>query len=270
MLPAESDTRTFDEIVLGSFDEFNSKSSQIRTNALTIISTQLQLTHNPEFLIQHMDKLLATIQSSLDSNIHGEIDAAASLISLAAIQLPRRNRSLQIFNEQLKATVKNNEYLRSSVRFAAFHAIAILTFLYETDGYRIANLMEDFRLIFVPSSTKVNKLDYERQILAAIETWTFLMTFLSSRLVCREGKYSNSTHVLMSLMESPCYGMRVASVRAVAVIWECGLDAYKEYFERQLSKIPIQISRMMRYRDKRPIDIKHLTEVRQYLEVSKR
>lgn len=83
------DKRTFTQIMIDSFQEFNSKSSQIRTN-VAVIAAQLQSSHNPDFLIEHIEtSLLNIIKKSLESDIPCEIDGAARIISLVAIQLPQ-------------------------------------------------------------------------------------------------------------------------------------------------------------------------------------
>lgn len=168
------DAETFDEIVLKAFDKFRSKSCQIRSTALTIVCTQLQQTNNPDFLIRHYDRLTSIIQRALKNNIPCEMDAAATLLSLAAIQLPDSSRIIQMFYEPLIAAV-NCEYLRLSTQFAVLHAIGVLTFLSETDQIHIT--LEEFKGIFAGKifNSKATK-KYSNRRMAA---WTcaFLMTW---------------------------------------------------------------------------------------------
>lgn len=278
--PSKVDRRTFDEIMIDAFEEFNSKSSRIRSNALTAICTQLQLSHNPAFLAVHIDRLLTIVENGLQSNNPCEMDMAATLISLATIQLLDSKLNMQVFYKPLKALVKaalHNENLKSSVRSAVCHAMGILVFLYETSINRIREVMQEFQDIFMPNpyhqpymeNKPIQTANNEFQI-AACETWTFLVTLLPSRTDCtRTPTYSfQSVDSIFGLLESPCYNMRVASAKAVAVVFECGLDCDKIYLKPHLTKIIKKISVIVNAWNKNTSDIKSTPEVLQYLEVS--
>lgn len=278
--PSKVDRRTFDEIMIDAFEEFNSKSSRIRSNALTSICTQLQLSHNPAFLTVHIDRLLTIMENGLQSNNPCEMDMAATLISLATIQLLDSKLSMQVFYKPLKALVKaalHNENLKSSVRSAVCHAMGILVFLYETNSNRICEVMQEFQDIFMPNhqpymeNKLIQRASNEFQI-AACETWTFLVTLLPSRINCtgtRTTPYSfQSVESIFALLESRCYNMRVASAKAVAVVFECGLENDKRYLQPHLTKIIKKISVIVNAWNKHTSDIKSTPEVLQYLEVS--
>lgn len=275
------DSRTFDEIVMDAFDEFNSKSSRIRSNAITVICTQLQLSHNPAFLTKHIDRVLTIIKNGLQSNVAMEIDAAATLISLVAIQLLDSNIKMQVFYKQLKVLVKtalDNEHLKFWTRTAVCRAMGILTFVYETDGKKVRTVMQEFVEVFLPhpyylpyaeDNLKIQTVNYEFHV-AACETWTFLLTLLPSRSQCSR----TSTYVLRNVemiyagLESPCFKMRVACAKAVAVVFECGSDDDKNYLKQYLPEIIKKISTIVDARNKHTSDIKSTPEVLQYLEVN--
>lgn len=269
------DKRTFDQIMIDAFEKCDSKSSRIRLNALKSICTQLQLTHNPTFLTKHIDRLVNIIENALQSNVPCEIDATANVISLAAIQLPDTNRSMQMFYEPLKASLIN-ENLKSSVRSAVCNAVGILTFLYRKDDYEISMVMKEFKDIFMPNSHYHKGTNNRIQItnwgfqVAAFETWMFLMTLLSSHL--ENDKTSpfplRSVEVIFLLLKSPNFDMRVACAKAVAVIIECGSDKDREYLVPHLTKIVGKISPIVNARNKHGSDIKSTAEVLLYLEVN--
>lgn len=264
--------RTFTEIVLSAFSEFNNKSSQIRTNALTAICTQLQQTHNPEFLAEHADKIAEIVHSSLESNIPSEIDAAAVLLTLVAIQLPENDRSFhQAFYEPLLAIIRSNHYVRSSVRFSVFHATAVLIFLYEKNGDRLTTLMEELQQIFLSKTYPAKaKLERDSQSVAAFETWIFLVTLLQSRWEFRKAEpvFRNVTvGRFISLLEAYHYNVRVVCCKATAVIMEGGRESDRGLLQPELPKILIHISRMMRAWQRRTSELKSPWEVHQYLEV---
>lgn len=170
------DTRSSDTIMSNAFKEFNSKSYQIRTNALRTVSSQLQQNHNPDILERHHDSLINTIRNALKSKFICEVDAAVTLLWLAAIQLCDSNRSIQILYEPLLA-VLNDKRLRLSTRFAVFQAIGILNFLYETDRNQIYFLLKRFKDIFAVKKKMMNsKLCYDLQ--RAAWTWTLLMKLI--------------------------------------------------------------------------------------------
>lgn len=271
------DRRTFDEIMMDAFEEFNSKSSRIRSNALTTICMLLQQSHNPAFLTTHIDRFLSVIENAMQSNNPCEMDAAASLISLATVQLLDSKISTKLFYKPLKALVKaalDNENLKSSVRSAVCRAMGILIFLYETDSYRIRVAMQDFQSIFMPNlyhepeATK-RTANYEFQV-AACETWMFLVTLLPSRLQgTGSPTYSfRCIEQVFALLESPCYHLRVAFAKGLAVVFECGSDYEKIYLEPHLAKIIRKISSIVSVWNKTTSDIKSTPEVLQYLEVS--
>lgn len=250
--------RAYDEIIIDAFEEFNSKSSRVRTNALTSICTLLQHTYIPDFLTTHIDRLVNIIENALQSSVPCEIDASANLISLAAIQLPDTNRPMQMFYEPLKAALKN-ENLRSSVR-SVCHAMGILAFLYEADRYGIFMVMKEFKDIFVlnsyyPSydkaSERIQAANYESQV-AAFETWLFLLTLLPSRLECeRTLRFSlPAVESIFTLLESPCFNLRV--------------DCAKPH----LTKIIRKISPIVNAWNKNASDIETAAEVLQHLQVN--
>lgn len=265
------DTRTSDEIIIDAFEEFNSKSSRVRSNALTNICTQLQQSHNPDFLTKHLDRILTIIENALQSNNAGEIDATANLISLVAIQLPDSNRSLKVFYEPLKSMLENDT-LRLSARSAVCHAIGILIFLYETDSDQIFTVMKEFTEIFLPNlyyrdvNKRTQSANYKFQV-AAYETWIFLMTLLPPSESYKASAFSlRSVECIFTLLQSLCHNMIVVCAKSVAVIMECGLDKDKKYLEPHLAKVNKKISCIVNYWN-RTYDCESTSDVLKYLEV---
>ncbi|XP_037045013.1 uncharacterized protein LOC119080683 [Bradysia coprophila] len=248
------DTRTFDEIMSSAFDECTSKSYQIRSDALTTVCTQLQLTHNPDFLKKNHDRLSTILKSSLESNVPCEIDAAASVISLAAIQMPDNNRFYQTFHKSLKDILSNCEYQKSSTRFAVFHAIGILTFLHETNGYRIAKTMCEFKDIFAHKADYDNnakKTNLEAKV-AALETWTFMMTLIPPGCDIKPVFQQYSVGNFLTLLEYRSDVMRTTCAKAIAMIIECGVEQDTYCLESELPRILDQI--------KSPVEVRHYLE----------
>lgn len=263
------DTRTFDEIMLSAFDECNSKSYQIRSEALTTVCTQLQHTHNPDFLNKHRDRLSTIVFNALESNVPCEIDAAASVISLVSIQLPDSNRFGQNFQKQLRSTLSNSEYQKSSIRFAAYRVIEMITFLHETNGYRIAKIMNELQDIFVHKADHDNfkKPNYDAQV-AALETWTFLMTLIPAGCDVTPIFRQHAVGNFLTLLEHRSNPMRTACAKAIAAIIECGVAHDKYCLESHMTKIVDQLAVIIRAYNSTASDIKSPMEVRQYLEVS--
>lgn len=170
------DTRTAETILLNAFDKLNSKSYQIRTNAYNTVCTQLQQAHNPDFLERHYDRLIYNIQKALENNIFCEMEAALSLLSLAAIQLPNSNRSVKIFYEPLIA-ILNDERLSMSTQCAVLNALGILIFSYEVDRHQIYILLGRLKEIFtdkMKNNRITEKVFYKWQ--RTMWTWMFLLT----------------------------------------------------------------------------------------------
>ncbi|KAJ6639181.1 Interferon-related developmental regulator 1 [Pseudolycoriella hygida] len=253
------DTRSFDDIILDAFKELNRKSSRERANTLETICTQLQQFHNPKFLAKHIDRLKSFIQYSLESTDPCEINAAANLISLVAIQLP--DKSMDIFYKPLRSVIQSDHF-RSSVLSSVCHAIGILTFLYESNPEKIVSVMKEFQCIFGREHEVKN---YQFQI-AAFEVWIFLMTLLPSRLDKRTAFCLSSVEHIFTLLNSTHYDIRVTCAKAVAVICECGMDDDKIYLEPYLTKIVPRISTIIDAWNKNASDFKSTPQVRQYLE----
>lgn len=258
--------------MLDAFEECNSKMSRLRLSALTSIATQLQLTHNPAFLTEHMDRILSIIENAMQSEIPCEIDAAASIISLVAIQLPDCN--MNVFYAPLKASLENKN-LRSSVLSDVCNAMGTLTFMNETNNNQILAVMEVLEDYFVYDCNYISPNEalrntqfpnYEFQK-TALETWTFLMTLLPSHT---DGfktltLSSKSVESVLSLFDSRCFNKRVASARAIAVLLECGLA--KKYLESNLTRIIQKVSWISNTRGKSLSEIKSTSDVLKYIEV---
>lgn len=265
------DTRTLDEIMLDTFEEFNSKSSRLRSNALNTICTQLQMTHNPAFLKEHIDRILNIVEIAIQSDIPCELNSAASLISLVAIQVPDCN--MRLYYAPLKDSLQNKN-LKSSVQSDVCYAMGMLTFLHEVNSNRILMVMEVLEDYFVYDCNNITSNEASRNSkfpnykfqIAAFETWTFLMTLLPSNLEGSRTLTIKSVESVLSLLESPCFSMRVASAKAMAVILECGF--VKKYLESNLTRIIRKVSAIVNAWNKHSSDIKSTPEVLQYLEVS--
>lgn len=269
--------RTFNEIIMDAFQEFDSKLSQVRSNALVNICIQLQLSHNPVFLTEHSETILNIINKALGSGNTNEIDGAARLISLVAIQLPDSNRSMHSFHEKLTATLLN-ESLKFPVRVAVCYAIGILTFLYEENHHEIFTVMKGLKKIFLSktdtySFNENNKTyqisnNYEFQIVA-LETWMFLATLLPPDVSFLNQAYFSfkSFGNVFELLGSTCNYLRVTFAKAIAVILECGLTSDKYYLRGNLPKITESVSDLRNVRKKNGSDFKTLWEVLQYIQV---
>lgn len=270
--------RTFNEIIIDAFQEFDSKWSQARSNALVNICTQLQLSHNPVFLMEHIETILNITRKALESGNTNEIDGAARLISLTAIQLPNSNRSMYIFKKTLVAILRNTN-LKLSARLSVCHAIGILTFLYEDNSMQIFTVMKGLKAIFCPKTDDYNFFDetnktnqvsnnYEFQIVA-LETWMFLATLLPSEVQFLDQYYFSfkSIGFVYGLLECPYFNMRVTIAKAIAVILECGLNSDKYYLRGNLPKITESVSAIRRVWKKKGGDFKTPWEVHQYIQV---
>ncbi|XP_037024756.1 uncharacterized protein LOC119066401 [Bradysia coprophila] len=245
------DNRNYDEILLEAFDKVKEKSSKLQIEALSAICHQLQRHLIPDFLKEHIATITEIIECSFQRNIGTEVRWTAQLVVLCYIQLPEETRFIERFRPMVISAFDKQTY-SVTVRSSLCKTAVVLVFLHKNHSNDLLDLMSKFEGIITDKTlvrvkdnivTRTSQIDDLEIVVATLEAWTFLYTFMDSDTASAIDRFVRD---LVALLKCFQFDLSIACARTIAVIYSCGDNDAKKFVDKNLLKIIDDISMIRR------------------------
>lgn len=240
----------FETKLLAAIDGLTEKSAQVRTNSFEHIRSAFVQKYVPHLILDKYLGIVDAIRLSLRKGKQLEQIRAANVASLLCIQLAEEQHSSEEVAQHLKpvlSTIINDKSVSPLARAQCCSALGLITFLAdEMDD--LNELMQQFQTLFSGSYLKgdgtVHQISADEASLhaAALNTWTLLLTFVSSEHICSAVENENYKNIpsfshFMELLESPHLEVRLSAGEALALIFELGRESDDQFADDVIDDI---------------------------------
>jgi len=239
-LDESSKLEQFETKMKEAIDLATQKAATGRVKALETLSNGFVKRYSPDFVDNQKITICDLIDKSLKKGKGAEMEAAAKLSILLALQL---HDSEEVYKELqgLLVQVVTDETANPTVRAALASSLGGLCFLGGGELSEVVNIMNTLEGIFSASFSKpewsLPSFPQEIQALhySCLTAWSLLLTLLSSEEVHRQA--DSTVTKLRGLLLSSDVDIRIAAGEAIALVLEFAYDHNEEYEPEDLDNL---------------------------------